>query len=83
MRKAFCLFVAILSAFMFSANAATADRRPDGDFQGLVDVGGHRLFLRCTGEGSPTVVLDSGLGDSADIWAKVQPSVGAFTRICA
>jgi hypothetical protein len=28
----------------------------------LVDIGGHRLHLHCVGEGSPTVVLDAGLG---------------------
>jgi len=29
----------------------------------LVDVGGHRLHLTCTGTGSPTVILEVGLGE--------------------
>jgi pimeloyl-ACP methyl ester carboxylesterase len=46
----------------------------------LVDVGGYRVHLYCTGEGSPTVVM-AGTEFSFD-WALVQPRVAAFTRIC-
>src|ERR671919_421509 len=31
----------------------------------LLDVGGHRLNIRCVGSGSPAVVLETGLGESA------------------
>src|SRR4030095_7799142 len=47
-----------------------------------VDVGGYRLRLQCTGQGSPTVVMDSGLGDTLETWADVWPGVKAFTRVC-
>lgn len=30
------------------------------DFTGLVDIGGRKMYLQCTGQGSPTVVLISG-----------------------
>jgi hypothetical protein len=30
----------------------------------LVDVDGYKLHIYCIGDGSPTVILDSGLGDS-------------------
>lgn len=46
----------------------------------LVDVGGYRVHLYCTGEGSPTVVI-AGTEFSFD-WALVQPRVAAFTRVC-
>jgi pimeloyl-ACP methyl ester carboxylesterase len=49
----------------------------------LVEVHGHRMHLDCRGEGSPTVVLDAGLGDSASTWALVQPEVAKFTRVCS
>src|SRR5690349_3182398 len=29
----------------------------------MVDVGGYQLHISCQGEGSPTVVMESGLGD--------------------
>jgi pimeloyl-ACP methyl ester carboxylesterase len=49
----------------------------------LVDIGGQRLHVNCTGTGSPTVLLESGLGDVSVIWALVQPGVSAFTRVCS
>jgi pimeloyl-ACP methyl ester carboxylesterase len=49
----------------------------------LVDVGGYRMHLYCIGQGSPTVVLDSGLGDSWLPWYKVQPPIAQFTRVCS
>ena len=48
----------------------------------LVDVGGYRLHINCTGEGSPTVVIESGWGDSSAGWAWVQPQVAKTTRVC-
>ena len=47
-----------------------------------VDVGGYRLRLHCTGQGSPVVVMDSGLGDTMETWADVWPGVKSFTRVC-
>jgi hypothetical protein len=49
----------------------------------LVDVGGHRLHLWCTGAGTPAVILDAGLGGSSPGWGFVQPDVGRFTRVCS
>ena len=49
----------------------------------LVDVGGYRLHLYCTGEGSPTVILEAGGGNPWLSWYKVQPQVAAFTRVCS
>jgi pimeloyl-ACP methyl ester carboxylesterase len=47
------------------------------------DVGGHRLHLHCTGTGSPTVVLESGLGEMSSNWARIAPAVATTTRVCA
>ena len=49
----------------------------------MVDIGSTQLRLRCAGHGTPTVVLDSGLGEGADTWIKVQAQVAAFTHVCA
>src|SRR4051812_7160929 len=38
----------------------------------LVDVGGYKLHLHCMGEGSPTVILESGQANSLAVWAWVQ-----------
>ena len=49
----------------------------------LVDVGGYRLHLSCTGTGAPTVVLLNGLGETSGLWARVNPTIAATTRVCA
>ena len=49
----------------------------------LVDVGGFRLHLNCTGEGSPAVVLDAGLSRDSLDWALVQPEIAQTTRVCS
>src|SRR3954468_8592353 len=52
----------------------------------LVDVGGWRLHLNCTGEarpGQPTVILEDGLGDFSVEWSLGQPQVASFARVCS
>ena len=49
----------------------------------LVDIGGYRLHLWCTGNGAPAVILDTGLGGSSAGWGFVQPDVARFTRVCS
>jgi pimeloyl-ACP methyl ester carboxylesterase len=48
----------------------------------LVEVGGHRLHIHCTGSGSPTVVIEAGLGDWSTGWDFVQQGVDKTTRVC-
>lgn len=49
----------------------------------LVDVGGYRLHLNCSGQGSPVVVLDAGLGDACLVWQTVQEQLTAYGRVCS
>ena len=48
-----------------------------------VQTGKLRLNLDCSGSGSPTVILDSGMGVPAVGWAMVQPEVAKFARVCS
>jgi len=68
------------------AQRATNDTPAPSSVEGQVDVGGRRLHIHCTGrnvEGSPTVVLEAGLGDSSAVWNQVQAEVAKFTRVCS
>ena len=49
----------------------------------LVDVGGHRLNIRCAGEGVPAVVLDAGLASDNHDWEPVEKRVSEFTLVCS
>ena len=48
----------------------------------LVRVNGHRLHLSLSGNGGPTVVMDSGLGHTSLVWSLVQAEVARFTSVC-
>ena len=62
-----------------SASAAIA-ALPDG----LVDIGGRRLEIHCTGPGAgPVVVLDAGLGNTHAVWTPVVRIVREFATVCS
>ncbi len=74
---------------------ALAATPASGEFAGQIDIGGGRmLYLRCSGSGSPTVLLESGIHDSSDTWnlaeteppvlasPAVFPGVAGFTHVC-
>jgi pimeloyl-ACP methyl ester carboxylesterase len=73
----------MLIGTVYESVAEAADVRaypPPGQ---MVDVGGYRLHINCTGTGSPTVVIDAGLGDWSASWSSwVQPEVAKTTRVC-
>jgi len=71
------------AGFLYENISEARDRRFNPMFGRLIDVGGRKMHLDCTGNGSPTVVLDSGLGDSYLSWRKVQPEIARFTRVCS
>jgi pimeloyl-ACP methyl ester carboxylesterase len=48
----------------------------------LIDVGGHRLHLSCTGAGTPTVVLEPGAGGMSSSLGWIAPAVAHDTRVC-
>lgn len=49
----------------------------------LIDIGRARLRLDCGGSGAVTVLLESGLGIPGRGWARVQPEVEKFARVCS
>ncbi len=55
---------------------------PIGGQGRLVDIGGRSLYLDCRGTGSPTVILESGMGGGAGGWPLVHDALAATTRTC-
>jgi pimeloyl-ACP methyl ester carboxylesterase len=49
----------------------------------LVDIGGRKLHLNCTGSGSPTVILEAGASSFALDWSLVQPEIARTQRVCS
>jgi pimeloyl-ACP methyl ester carboxylesterase len=78
---ALAVLVATGAGYEFIAGLGDATRYPPPGR--LVDVGGFRLHIACTGKGSPTIVLDAGLGGTSLDWALVRGRLSARTRVCA
>jgi pimeloyl-ACP methyl ester carboxylesterase len=73
----------VLAGAVLESMTESADVRaypPPGQ---MVDVGGYRLHINCTGAGSPTVVIEAGWGDWSLGWSRVQPEVARTTRVCS
>lgn len=66
----------------YEAIAGTGDLAAYPPAGRLVDVGGYRLHLDCRGQGTPTIVMDSGLGGSSLDWTLVQSSLATTTQVC-
>ena len=49
----------------------------------LIDFDGRRLHVRCEGHGAPPVLLESAIAASSLSWARVQPLIARFARVCA
>jgi pimeloyl-ACP methyl ester carboxylesterase len=64
----------------FSLQEAPPTIVPRGRLSGWFEVGGRRLFLRCTGHRSPTVVFEGGLTTD---WYQLQDRLAPFTRVCS
>jgi pimeloyl-ACP methyl ester carboxylesterase len=75
MRSAACLSLLLVLQ-------AIAGEEP-GPLGKLVDIGGYRLHLYCTGRGRQTVLLSPGGGDFSFDWYLVQQRVSVFTRVCS
>jgi len=76
------LFAIIILILLIAPIASTgAPPQPPGR---LVDVGdGINMHIYCTGEGSPTIVLDAGLNGGTMSWAGVQEQVSNHARVCS
>jgi pimeloyl-ACP methyl ester carboxylesterase len=72
-----------LAGAAYQAIASRADAQRFLHPGHLVRAGKLRLNMFCTGQGSPTVVLEAGLADSLDTWRRVQPEIARFARVCS
>jgi pimeloyl-ACP methyl ester carboxylesterase len=62
----------------FDEDAATRDR-----MDGLIDIDDRRLYLSSRGTDGPTVLFESGLGDSGAGWIAIDSAVMMFARVCS
>jgi pimeloyl-ACP methyl ester carboxylesterase len=81
------LVLLAVAGVLYQNISEARDRRFNPMEGRLVDVDGRKMHVDCAGDstvkGSPTVILDSGLGDSYISWRKVQPHIAKFARVCS
>jgi len=74
-------FVASSSAYnAIASHFFWAKRPPGGRFE---MVNGYRMYINCTGSGSPTLVLGAELGGDSVDWGQLQPVLSRTTRVCS
>ena len=49
----------------------------------LIDIGGSRLHVLCSGQGAPTIILEAGASSFAIDWTLVQREVEKTNRVCS
>jgi pimeloyl-ACP methyl ester carboxylesterase len=78
--------VALAAGFSSSVLAAPAAHSAGADAfakpHQLVDIGGRKMNLYCSGQGATTVVFDAPSGEAGWNWFQVQPVVAKHTRAC-
>ena len=68
------------------AQRTASNARESSAFEKLVDIGGRRLYIKCSGEprtGTPVVVMDAGMVNTSEAWSLVQPKIAEFARVCS
>lgn len=77
------LLLGTLAGSWFESHVAARDAKRFPMRGQLVDVGGYRLHLYCTGAGSPTVLLSGGFVDTLEQWKFIQSEIARFSRVCS
>jgi len=75
--------IILVAGVVYQAAASASDSKKYPSPGELYDVGDYKLHLYCTGEGSPTVILEAGAGFPSISWFIVQEKVAQFTRVCS
>lgn len=79
----FAVIACAAIAAVYETVRESLDRRAHPMQGQLIDVGGgRRLYLSCTGSGTPVVVLVPGAGEPSSIWGWIAPDVARDTRVC-
>jgi pimeloyl-ACP methyl ester carboxylesterase len=70
---------AALVVILALSSCGGAGPQPDDQ---MIDVGTHRLHIHCEGEGTPTVVIDVGIGSTSEEWIPLQKQIAEITHVC-
>src|SRR5688500_8018106 len=66
-----------------TSSTTTTPQTEAGTIDEVVEIDGKRgLYVRCTGTGSPTVILEPGDASTGSEYAGIEPALSETTRTC-
>ena len=66
-----------------TSSSGSSTREPEQDLDRVISIDGKRgLYVKCTGRGSPTVLMEGGDEDTSDSYAFAEPSISEVARTC-
>ncbi|HEY4382381.1 MAG TPA: hypothetical protein VGN01_18670 [Acidobacteriaceae bacterium] len=74
--------VLVVAGMVYEQVGKRQDRKRYAQIGQSVDIGGRTLNLYCSGDGSPTVILESGGHTAGYSWINIQPEIAKVTRVC-
>lgn len=77
------LIVPLPIGFVWQTIAQNSEQKNILPLGELVEVDGRLMHIHCTGEGSPTVILEGGVPEWSIHWQAVQPEIAKVTRVCS
>ncbi len=75
----FLLLAAVRGSAVLASSLLEKRYPPPGK---LISVGDHKLQLYCMGHGSPTIVIEPGMGTDWVAWRLVIPQLLEFSKVC-
>ena len=76
------IFLFIIVGVIYQQLATRADLEKHPPYGELVQIDDHKLHIHCTGNGSPTIVVDNGGGNWSITWLQLQERLAKNTRVC-
>ena len=72
----------IVTILLISLTISACRANRNQEIDKLVSIGTHSLHIRCQGQGSQTVVIDTGVGDTLERWETLQSEIAEFAHVC-
>ena len=77
------IFACILQFILLLPLSQSSHAEVD-DYPGiLINIGTHQLHIHCTGTGTPTVIIDSGMGGFSLEWWRTQKTLSGYVKVCS
>jgi pimeloyl-ACP methyl ester carboxylesterase len=80
MNRTACVLLLVLCSQLLLTGCTTSS---DAPIDRQVSIGTHALHLYCQGKGSPTVVIETGSGETYESWLPLIGELARETRVCA